>query len=161
MTNGDIMRSEQEEYISENAIFLFPFVKRLLKTHNTDPALSPFRNQSFPVLRILERVGPLPMSEIGKRLFIAKQNMTTIVDRLMSEGLVQRKNNDEDRRVIHIVITDKGIEYLRMTMRTLKDIIKKNLSSLADEDVEVLQSALQAIRIVSSKMETGDCHART
>lgn len=153
------MRSEQEEYISENALFLFPFVKQLLKTHNTDPALSPFRNQSFPVLRLLEKIGPLPMSEIGKRLFIAKQNMTTIVDRLMSEGLVQRRNSDEDRRVIHIVITGKGVEYLRMTMLTLKEIIKNNLSSLADDDIDALQNALQAILIVSSKMETGDCHA--
>jgi len=150
------MRLEQEEYISENALFLFPFVKRLLKTHNTDPALSPFRNQSFPVLRILEKIGPLPMSEIGKRLFIAKQNVTTIVDRLMSEGLVQRRNSDEDRRVIHIVITDKGGEYLRTTMMALKIIIKKNLSSLTDDDIGALQSALQAIRIISSKMETGD-----
>jgi DNA-binding MarR family transcriptional regulator len=156
MTNGDAMRLEQEEYISENALFLFPFVKRLLKTHNTDPALSPFRNQSFPVLRILEKIGPLPMSEIGKRLFIAKQNVTTIVDRLMSEGLVQRRNSDEDRRVIHIVITDKGGEYLRTTMMALKIIIKKNLSSLTDDDIGALQSALQAIRIISSKMETGD-----
>jgi MarR family transcriptional regulator, 2-MHQ and catechol-resistance regulon repressor len=154
------MRAEQEEYISEHAMLLFPFVKRLLKADNADPALSPFRNQSFPILRVLERIGPLHISEIGKRLFIAKQNMTTIIDRLMTEGLVQRKSDEGDRRVTNIVITEKGTEYLKTSMQALKCIIKRNLSILEDEDVEALQSALQAIQIVSSRIETGGCDAR-
>jgi DNA-binding MarR family transcriptional regulator len=155
------VRQNQEDEIAENALFFFPFMKRLLRGDAGEQALTPFRNQSCQVLRVLEKHGPLPMSEIGKRLFIAKQNMTAIVDKLMAEGLVQRKNDEEDRRVIKIVITPRGIESLEAAMLALKEIIKRNLSCLSGEDIEALHGALQTVRIVSLKVESGDCHART
>jgi DNA-binding MarR family transcriptional regulator len=155
------MRSEQEEFISENAMLLFPFAKRLFKTDSSDPALVPFHNQSFPVLSILKKRGPLPISEIGKLHLIAKQNMTIIVDRLVREGLVERKNDEKDRRVIKVEITKKGTGAIEVSRMALKDIIKKNLSILTDNDIDALHTALYTVQIILSKMEPGDCHART
>jgi DNA-binding MarR family transcriptional regulator len=152
------MRPDHEDYISENALLLFPFVKRLLRSDAGDPVLAPFRNQSYQVLRVLERNGPLPMSEIGKRLFIAKQNMTTLADKLMRDGLVERKDDAEDRRVVNIVITEKGVEFLKRSMLTLKSIIRGNLSTLRDHDIEALHAAFQVIKRVASELERGDSH---
>jgi len=153
------MRKKQQDEISENALLLFPLMKRLLKGDPGDQALTPFRNQSYHVLRLLERQGPLPMSDIGKRLFIAKQNMTTLADRLMRDGLVERKNDAGDRRVINIVTTEKGIRFLQTSMLELKDIIKKNLSGLSDHDIESLHAAFKTIKIVVAKIDRGDHHA--
>jgi DNA-binding MarR family transcriptional regulator len=153
------MREKQQDEISENALLLFPLMKRLLKGDPGDQALTPFRNQSYHVLRLLERQGSLPMSDIGKRLFIAKQNMTTLADRLMRDGLVERKNDAGDRRIINIVITEKGIRFLQTSMLELKDIIKKHLSGLGDHDIESLHAAFKTIRSVVSKIDRGDHHA--
>jgi DNA-binding MarR family transcriptional regulator len=152
------MRPDQEDYISENALLLFSFMKQLLRSDAGDPALAPFRNQSYHVLRVIERHGPLPMSAIGKRLFIAKQNMTTLADKLMHDGLVERKDDAEDRRVINIVITGKGVEFLKRSMLTLKGIIRGNLSNLDEDDIEALHGAFEVIKRVASKLERGDSH---
>ena len=93
------------------------------------------------------------MSAIGKRLAIAKQNMTTLVDKLMNDGLVERRNDTHDRRVINIVITETGVEFLQESLATLKEIIKENLSELSSEDIESLDSAFQTIKGVVSKLE--------
>jgi DNA-binding MarR family transcriptional regulator len=153
------MRNQQEEVISENALLLFPLMKRLLRGDPGDHALAPFKNQTYHVLRVLERQGPLPTSAIGKRLFIAKQNMTTLVDKLMGDGLVERKDDTEDRRVINIVITEKGVEFLKGIMLALKGTIKENLSHLSDNDIEALHAALQVVKTVATKLEVGDRHA--
>lgn len=153
------MREQKIERITDSVLLLFPLGKRLLKGDPSDPALAPFKNQSYQILRMLEKRGPLPMSKIGKRMAIAKQNMTTIIDKLMQDGLVERKNDMRDRRVINIVITDKGIAFLGESLLALKKIIKKNLAMLGDEDIELLDAAFQTIKTLTSKLDKGDRNA--
>ncbi len=147
------MKSTRENEISENLLLLFPLIKRLFRGDAADPALLPFRNQTYHILRVLEKHGPLPMSEIGKRLFIAKQNMTTLTDRLTDDGLVERKDDARDRRITNIVITDRGRQFLESAWGGMKGLIQTNLSQLSDSDVEALQKALQTIKTVVSKIQ--------
>jgi DNA-binding MarR family transcriptional regulator len=67
--------------------------------------------------------------------------------------LVERRNDTHDRRVINIVITETGVEFLQESLETLKEIIKENLSELSSEDIESLDSAFQTIKGVVSKLE--------
>jgi DNA-binding MarR family transcriptional regulator len=147
------MKEKQTEEISESALLLLPMLKRLFNGDPVSPALASLRNQTYHILRILERRGPLPVSAIGKQLFIAKQNMTTFIDRLMKEGLVERKNDAADRRVINVIITDKGRTLLKERMLGLKELVRANLSKLSDEEIESLHSALGVIGTIVHKLE--------
>ncbi len=93
------------------------------------------------------------MSAIGKQLFIAKQNMTKLIDRLMNDGLVDRKNDAADRRIINIIITEKGREFLKEKKQGLKRIVGENISKLSDADIESLDSFLRVIRTIVLKLE--------
>ena len=147
------MKEKQVDEISESALLLFPLLKRLFNGDPGAPALASLRNQTYHILRILERRGPLPVSAIGKQLFIAKQNMTTLVDRLMNDGLVERKNDAADRRIINILITKKGVGFLKESMLGLKKIVRENLSKLSHEDIESLHSAFRVMRTIVHKLE--------
>jgi DNA-binding MarR family transcriptional regulator len=153
------MIQKQLDEISESALLLFPLLKRLVKGNPSDPARMPFRNQSYHVLQILQNKGPLPVSAIGKRLTIAKQNMTPLIDKLMDDGLVERRNDTSDRRVIHIVITERGTNFLRESRLALKKLIKTNLAELGHDDIRSLDSAFKAIKAVVSKLERKDRHS--
>ncbi len=144
------------DQISEGALLLFPLLKRLLQGDPDDPARVPFRNQSYQVLKMLERHGPLPMSAMGKQLAIAKQNMTTLIDKLMRESLVERRKDEADRRVVRIAITQCGTRFLVQSRTALKRIIRINLSELSDEDIRSLDTAFQTIRAVVSKLEQNE-----
>jgi DNA-binding MarR family transcriptional regulator len=146
------MKEKQMEEISLSALLLFPLLKRLFNGDPGDPAFALLRNQTYQILRILERSGPLPVSAIGKRLFIAKQNMTTLIDKLMNDGLVERRSHATDRRVTNIFITEKGIRFLKESMLSLKNIVKGNLSELSDEDIESLCASFRTIRTIAHKL---------
>lgn len=148
------------DQISEGALLLFPLLKWLVQGNPDDPARVPFRNHSYHVLKMLERRGPLPMSVVGKQLAIAKQNMTPLIDKLMREGLVERRQNPADRRVVQIAITPGGGRFLTASRTALKRIIRKNLSELCEEDVRSLDAALQMIRAVAAKLEHGESTPR-
>jgi DNA-binding MarR family transcriptional regulator len=93
------------------------------------------------------------MSVVGKQLAIAKQNMTTLIDKLMREGLVERRQDAADRRVVQIAITPRGGRFLTTSRTALQRIIRKNLSELCEEDVRSLDAALQMIRAVVTRLE--------
>ncbi|MEW6184959.1 MAG: MarR family transcriptional regulator [Thermodesulfobacteriota bacterium] len=146
------MKTNPLEEISLSALHLFPLLKRLFNGDPGDPALAPLRNQTYHILRILERKGPMPVSAIGKQLIIAKQNMTTLVDKLMKEGLVERKLDVKDRRVVNVLITKKGVKFLQESMAGLKKIVSLNLSGLGAEEIEELNKAFKTIRTIAHKL---------
>lgn len=61
------------------------------------------------VLAILLEAGePIPLSRLATRLACVKSNVTQLVDRLESEGLVARIDDPNDRRSVLAAITDLG-----------------------------------------------------
>ena len=65
----------------------------------------------YNVLRILRGEGkPLPCLEVADRLLAAVPAITGLIDRLEGLALVARERSTEDRRVIYVAITDKGLK---------------------------------------------------
>src|SRR5579862_9233089 len=63
----------------------------------------------FSVLSELVRSGEsLSLSDLASRLSCVRSNMTQLVDRLESEGLVRRVADPKDRRGVRAEITDAG-----------------------------------------------------
>ena len=52
--------------------------------------------------------GSMRQSEIAEWTYRERHNITTLVDRLKSDGLVKTNRNSKDRRVITVTLTDKG-----------------------------------------------------
>ncbi|MFL5823230.1 MAG: MarR family winged helix-turn-helix transcriptional regulator [Solirubrobacteraceae bacterium] len=57
---------------------------------------------------LMNLASPLPMSELASVLGCDSSNVTGLVDRLESRGLVARRPSPDDRRVKHVVLTAAG-----------------------------------------------------
>lgn len=64
----------------------------------------------FDVLSQLHRFDPewLPMGKLASHLLASKGNITRLVDRMIAEGLIDRRPSPEDRRIIQVGLTAKG-----------------------------------------------------
>jgi DNA-binding MarR family transcriptional regulator len=83
--------------------------ERFLKTE------ADLTSSQYNVLRILRGSHPkaLTAGEIGERTIAREPDTTRLVDRLDDRGLVKRTRSEEDRRVVQVEITAKGLELLR------------------------------------------------
>jgi DNA-binding MarR family transcriptional regulator len=96
----------------------------------------------YNVLRILRGMSPLGIAcqEIARRMITRDADLTRLLDRLESRGLVQRQRQTADRRVVHTTITPAGQTLLaeldpvmtELNQRALGHISKERLSSLLD-----------------------------
>jgi MarR family 2-MHQ and catechol resistance regulon transcriptional repressor len=63
----------------------------------------------FSVLNELVRANEaVSLSELASRLSCVRSNMTQLVDRLESDGLVRRVDDPKDRRSVRAALTDEG-----------------------------------------------------
>jgi len=106
----------------------------------------------YRVLWVLVREGILPMSELGKQLYISKPYMSTLVDQLIRDGYVERIPDTRDRRVININITPAGSKHLQRAGVEYRSDIKTLLSDLNDNDLEDLCQSLEKMHSIFAKI---------
>ncbi|MFF7200548.1 MarR family winged helix-turn-helix transcriptional regulator [Streptomyces sp. NPDC008141] len=85
---------------------------------------------------------PMPMRRIAVKLKCEPSNITGIVDRLESRGLVERRPDANDRRVKLAAPTDDGLETARRLRESL-DFAREPLAQLTDEERTVLRDLLR------------------
>ncbi len=114
------------------------------------PKISPL-DPHYGILWLLQKEG-LPMSELGKRLHRSKPNMTAIVNKLIDEGKVKRLPDKDDRRVVRIMMTEKGREFLKDAKQAVRENMRKSLSGIDKAELEALAEALERANKVAAKM---------
>jgi len=145
------MIEETRDRVATNLLALMPFYHK----HVFKPGcagVTGIQLAQYRVLGILMKSGPLSMSEIGRRLYISKPYMTALVDTLIREGFLERGKDATDRRIINISITPIGRKYLDAFLHQFKNDLKKLLSDLNDEDVDLLCESLDAIKRILAKI---------
>ena len=101
-------------------------------------------------LRILRCVGkPLPCLEIAARLLTRAPAITSLIDKLEKEGLVQRKRCDQDRRVWYVVLTDEGRSLIESLDEPIQDFFQELVEPLDDDErialIDLLEKARGAV----------------
>src|SRR5580692_8249915 len=65
--------------------------------------------RQFNILRILRGEGkPLSTLQIRQRMLDKMSDTSRIVDRLIKKGMVRKNTRRTDRRLVDVIITDKG-----------------------------------------------------
>ncbi len=59
-------------------------------------------------LLALGHEGALAMGDLARRVAVTEKTITGLVDRLQRDGLVERRRDGADRRVIHVGLTPAG-----------------------------------------------------
>ena len=71
-------------------------------------ASQPICGSDFAVLEAVLHKGPLPVNAIGRKVRLTSGSITTAVDRLETQGLVERRAHPTDRRARVVHLTPRG-----------------------------------------------------
>ena len=87
----------------------------------------------------------LPLSELAKRSFFDGPTMTGIVDRLEHAGLVTRRRDSHDRRVISVYLTDAGRALEQVLPVLSEETNQEAVAGLSDEQVPQFCETLRRV----------------
>ncbi len=85
------------------------------------------------------------LSGLGSRALFDGPTMTGIVDRLETSGLVQRRRDSTDRRVISLYLTDRGRALMAALPPVGQMIDEEILRGLSREEIDCFVGTLRSI----------------
>jgi MarR family transcriptional regulator, organic hydroperoxide resistance regulator len=87
----------------------------------------------------------LSLSELAKRSFFDGPTMTGIVDRLEKAGLVQRRRDSADRRVISVYLTDDGRRLQEQLPAVSEAANRDALAGIPDAEIDAFVATIRKI----------------
>ena len=129
------MDKTKMENVTNNLLNLIFHVNDKVFSHNEMIKNSFIPPSHMKLLFHLSMKKSTSVSRAAKCLDISKPNMTPIIDKLISEGLVHRYTDPEDRRKLKIELTDKAYKFLEEKKIEMKSSLSAKIASLEEDDL--------------------------
>src|SRR6266849_3055151 len=102
----------------------------------------------YNVLRILRGAGTqgLACREVGCRMISRDPDITRLLDRMESRGLIARAREEQDRRVVKTRITPEGLRVLAELDAPVQELHRRQLHHLPAKELRQLSRLLERVR---------------
>ncbi len=130
------------DQVLEAIIYLYTESRRITKELAKRADLT---GPQLTVVKLLEQVGDLSLSELSDKIRAQNSTVTGIIDRMEREGLVLRERSKEDRRVVHIKLTAKGHTLAKEIPVEPMEIFKGALESLSVQEMRDLMRIMTKV----------------
>ena len=146
----DDRRQELTDRFAESAEYL----NRQLHTGRLDEWQG--LDMTIPQIRtlvLLERMGPLRMGNIAIYLGRALSATTTVMDRLVEKGLVDRVADPSDRRVVICQLSESGEQAITRFWRIGRERLQIVADLLDEEQLETVVQGFELIRWAEEEIQ--------
>jgi DNA-binding MarR family transcriptional regulator len=101
----------------------------------------------FDLMAQLERADAgMTLGEVSKRMMVSAGNVTSLVDRLVKAGLVERRQAPNDRRAQLIRLSERGRRHFDRMATAHEDWVAELLAELRDRDVASTMERLAKVK---------------
>jgi DNA-binding MarR family transcriptional regulator len=145
------MDDKNIDSILENMIHVMPVFHRKLLRMDLDGVTGNLTRLHLAIMGVLSETG-MTMSELAMMSMMTKPQMTRLVDQLVNLGIVERRPDAKDRRVINLALTDKGRVLLEDMKIKVTENIRNRLVSLTTEELTHMSAALDTLRRIGGKL---------
>ncbi len=108
----------------------------------------------FAVLEVLLHKGPLAVNTIGDKVMLTSGSISVCVERLVRRGLVDRQNDESDRRARVVHLTEEGRNLIECAFAQHAHAMEEATAGLTKSEQALAVSLLKKLG-GSSKVASG------
>jgi len=144
---GDIAKDINSTFPNEKvkALINIKYTANWLDTIG-NTVLKPYKIsvQQYNILRILKGTNEaITVNTVKQRMIQKSPNSTRLMDKLCDKKLIERTRCEQDRRVVYVKITDKGLELLS---KINTDEFNNQMNNITENEAKLLNKILDKIR---------------
>jgi len=128
------MSNKISDYSEEVMRNIMDIHRNIMKTRMNFKGIEEITIPQIVSLSLIESSKHLRMKDIAKGLSITLPAATGMIERLYKMGMVKRLADENDRRVINILLTKKGKDILKKIQLKKKQMFKSIFSKLSEKD---------------------------
>ncbi len=139
---------EINEILASNIFNIGRLIKEKIRSSD---CLNDFTYLEFEILKFIERERETTMKSITDYLHIKPPSATPVINKLVDSGNIKRIQKSDDKRVIHIELTSKGLGLLQKKYKNIRKAVETFFSKLSDKDKRELIKILEKISYEKNK----------
>ncbi len=136
------MVRNRKRSINELLVSLFNHVMDMEAKAVITDEYSDITNNDMHIIEAIGMEEPRSMSVIARRLSVTVSTLTTNMNGLERKGYIKRQRSQEDKRVVYVILTDKGRKAFFHHRDFHKKMIKALVKDLSEEEMEILYRCL-------------------
>ena len=121
------------------------FYKTLKNEFNTILESEGFTNGEFLLLKSIALFDHKKISEIAKEQCVTMPYLTSLADKMVKNGYLERIQSKKDRRIITIQLTPKGKRIYKKLDATVHKYLEKKFDKLTNKELEAFELLLQKV----------------
>ena len=133
-TNGGILITKIIQH--QGRIF-----EKLLTAHN----ISEFNGAQGRILFVLWEKDDIPISELAKQTGLAKTTLTSMLDRMEKQELIERIYSPADRRTVRIRLTKTASSFKEQYEQVSDEMNQIFYKGFSDEEILTLETGLRKV----------------
>ena len=138
---------ESNEALAQHVVDGASSIVRHLRVVPMPQGITPER---LATLAVIEERGPIPVSELAKRMEVRSPTMSFMLSAIVREGFAKRQNSKTDGRGVLISLTAKGRRALVRANQISLQRIQQALGELSAEQVAALTDLALKLKSLSS-----------
>lgn len=104
----------------------------------------PLRGAQIELLRTVEQRPGIGVAAAARALHLAGNSVSTLVNQLVEDGMLQRRVDPADRRAVRLELTAVAQQRLTNWRRTRTEFVASALETLSPDDRNAIEAALPA-----------------
>ena len=130
------------------------FVEIMVLLHNNFGRQTqvPLPLNQFGVLCALMDTQGMAIIDLSRQLNISKQQMTTVIDKLVCNGMVQKAPDPHDRRRSVITLTPAGQKILDDQNERVRQLFNQHMQQLNEDETAQLSDSILTFNQLLEKM---------
>jgi DNA-binding MarR family transcriptional regulator len=145
---------------NEDQLKLFTALHRLLRqmhrfSHRAESGHGHYRELSRLLLLIAENDGII-QRDLAEEMDVRPSSMTEMLLKMERLGLVVRKQDEKDQRVMHIYLTDEGKNAAEESSKATGAMADAMYQSLTEEEIGQLLALIEKLSSNLEKLDTPD-----
>jgi len=141
--------SREEHMIAINDLMREVFGRHLRprhKPHDLELTLG-----QMHCLHTVERMGSPSMSELSAELLLQPSTVTGLVDVLVQQGLIERSEDPQDRRVVRVQLSVRARRQKEQRHRAMRNRMMALLGDLSDDELVRIHEALGLLHAAAAR----------
>lgn len=106
------------------------------------------RTQQIILLALISHKS-MTMSQLAKKINTSNEQATRAVAQLVAMDFIERNQDAKNRRIVHISLTDKAVQFLDKTKNNIMDELLKKFETISDDEMENFKQAVcQIVKVL-------------
>lgn len=106
------------------------------------------------ILVNLYRFEGISQQELARKLLVGRSNMSMLLPQMEKRGLINRKGDESDRRVLRLYLTDKGRALCEKAMEIQTRLIDQTMSHSSLDECETVAETMEKLTAVLLKRDS-------